>query len=57
MLEVKSRGDSAIKKDIIIERASKEDLNKRQRSALTFLLDNPSIGRAKYVKLFGSSHK
>jgi Fic family protein len=52
MLEVKSRGESAIKKDIIIERASKEDLNERQRSVLTFLLNNPSIGRAKYVELF-----
>ena len=52
MLEVKSRGESAIKKDIIIERASKEDLNERQISVLTFLLDNPSIGRAKYVELF-----
>jgi Fic family protein len=52
MLEVKRRGESAIKKDIIIERASKEDLNERQRSVLIFLLNNPSIGRAKYVELF-----
>ena len=52
MLEVKSRGESAIKKDIIIERASKEDLNERQRSVLLFLLNNPSIGRARYVELF-----
>lgn len=52
MLEVKSRGESAIKKDLIIERASKENLNERQRSVLTFLFDNPSIGRVKYVELF-----
>jgi len=52
MLEVKNRGESAIKKDIIIERASKEDLNDRQKRALIYLLSNPYIGRAKYVELF-----
>jgi len=55
LLEIeRARGflETAIKKDIIIERGSKEDLNERQRSVLIFLLNNPSIGRAKYVELF-----
>jgi len=52
MLEVKNRGESAIKKDIIVEMASKEDLNDRQKKVLIYLLSNPYIGRAKHVELF-----
>jgi hypothetical protein len=50
MLEVKSRGESAIKKDIIIERASKENLNERQRSVELAIKE---IALASLEKVFG----
>lgn len=52
MLEVRSRGESAIRKDVLLERAMKQDLNERQKKALIYLADNPHISRAKYVELY-----
>jgi len=54
MQEVKQKGELAIKKEIIIERASKDNLNERQK-VLIHLLDNPYINRARYVGLYGVS--
>jgi len=51
MLEVKMKGEEVIKKDIIIEKAVKAELNGRQKKALTYLIEKPSISRAEYVKL------
>lgn len=52
MLAVKQKGELAIKKEIIIERASRKDLSDRQKRVLLYLLENPFIGRVKYVELF-----
>ena len=52
MLEVKNKGMIVIKKDILIERASIEGLNNRQKKLLTFLVDNEYISRAIYVKRY-----
>lgn len=51
MLEVKNKGEVAIKKEIIIEKAIKAGLNDRQVKALVFLMENPTISRSEYVKL------
>ena len=51
MLEVRTKGEGVIKKEIIIEKAVKAELNDRQKKALVFLMDNLNITRAEYVKL------
>ena len=51
MLEVRTKGEGVIKKEIIIEKAVKAELNERQKKALVFLMDNLNITRAEYVKL------
>ena len=51
MLEVRTKGEGVIKKEIIIEKAVKAELNDRQKKALVYLMDNLNITRAEYVKL------
>ncbi len=51
MLEVKTKGEVAIKKEIIIEKAVKAGLNDRQKKVLVYLMENPNISRSEYVKL------
>ena len=51
MLEVRTKGEEVIKKDIIIENAVKAGLNDRQKNALIYLMEKPNITRAEYVKL------
>lgn len=55
MLEVRIKGEVAIKKEIIIEKGIKAGLNDRQKKALVYLMENPSISRSEYVKLCGVS--
>lgn len=52
MMEVKNKGVSAIKKDSLMEQASKKGLNDRQKRGLVFLVDNKYISRAKYVERY-----
>jgi Fic family protein len=52
MLEVKAKGELAIKKEVVADKAAKAGLNDRQRSALMYLLENPYISRSKYVELY-----
>jgi Fic family protein len=51
MLEVRTKGEEVIKKDIIIENAARAGLNDRQKNALIYLMEKPNITRAEYVKL------
>ena len=51
MLEVRTKGEGVIKKEIIIEKAVKAELNDRQKKALVYLMDNLNLTRAEYVKL------
>jgi Fic family protein len=51
MLEVRTKGEEVIKKDIIIENAVRAGLNDRQKNALIYLMEKPNITRAEYVKL------
>ncbi len=51
MLEVSTKGEEVIKKDIIIENAVRAGLNDRQKNALIYLMEKPNITRAEYVKL------
>jgi len=55
MMEVKDKGEVAIKKEIIMEKAVKIGLNERQRKALAYLIKHPDISRSEYVELFGIS--
>lgn len=55
MLEVKEKGELAIKKEIVIEKAAKAGLKDRQKKALVYLMKNPYITRSKYVELCGGS--
>lgn len=55
MLEVKTKGEVAIRKEIIIGKAVKVGLNDRQKKALVYLMENPSISRSEYVRLCGVS--
>jgi len=52
MLEVKEKGELAIKKEAVIEKAAKAGLNDRQKSALVYLIENSHISRSKYVELY-----
>jgi len=52
MLEVKAKGELAIKKEVVADKAAKAGLNDRQRSVLMYLLENPYISRSKYVELY-----
>lgn len=51
MLEVRTKGEEVIKKDIILENAIRAELNDRQKNALIYLMEKPNITRAEYVKL------
>jgi len=51
MLEVRTKGEEVIKKDIIIENAVKAGLNDRQKNALIYLMEKQNITRAEYVNL------
>jgi len=51
MLEVRTKGEEVIKKDIINENAVRAGLNDRQKNALIYLMEKPNITRAEYVKL------
>ena len=51
MLEVRTKGEEVIKKDIIIENAVRAGLNDRQKNVLIYLMEKPNISRAEYVKL------
>ncbi len=55
MIEVKSKGEAAIKREIVIEKAVKAGLKDRQKSVLNYLIENPYITRSKYVELCGVS--
>src|SRR3990172_8092210 len=55
MLDVKTKGEVAIKKEIVIEKAVKAGLTDRHKKALLYLMENPHITRSKYVELFGVS--
>ncbi len=55
MLEVKGRGELAIKKEVVAEKAARAELNDRQKKALFYLMKNPYITRSKYVELYGVS--
>ena len=52
MQEVRDRGEAAIRKEIVLEKAVNIGLNKRQRKALTHLTRHADISRSEYVKLF-----
>ena len=52
MQEVKERGEVIIKKEVMMEKADKLDLNERQIKGLDYLVKNPNISRAEYSKLF-----
>ena len=51
MIEVKDKGEVAIKKEIILEKVKNIGLNNRQKKALVYLMENPNISRSKYVEL------
>ncbi len=55
MLEIKDKGEAAIKKEIIMEKVVKAGLNERQRKALVYLSKHPDISRSEYVELFDIS--
>ena len=55
MMEVKDKGEVAIKKEIIMEKAVKAELNERQKKALAHLTKHADISRTEYVELFGVS--
>ncbi|MEE8168709.1 MAG: Fic family protein [Candidatus Hydrothermarchaeales archaeon] len=57
MLDVKDKGEVAIKKEIVVEKAVKAGLNDRQKKALVYLMENPYIIRSKYVELCGVSQR
>jgi Fic family protein len=52
MIEIKNKGKIAIRKDVLIEGASREDLNERQNKVLVYLMDGEYINRAEYVELY-----
>jgi len=52
MQEVRDRGEAAIRKEIVLEKAVNIGLNKRQRKALTHLTRHADISRSEYVQLF-----
>jgi predicted HTH transcriptional regulator len=43
MLEVKDKGELAIKKEIVVEKAKKLNLNQRQRRILVYLLEKKKV--------------
>ncbi len=51
MLEVKSRGEIAMRKDIFLEKISKQDLNERQKKALSFMGQSDRITNKEYVEI------
>jgi len=55
MLEVKGKGEAAIKKEIVLEKAAKAGLKDRQKKVLVYLMENLHITRSKYVELCGVS--
>lgn len=52
MVEVKNKGEQIIQKEVFLEKAAKLNLNQRQRNALLYLLENNTIARAEYAKMF-----
>ena len=55
MVDVRKRGEIAIKKDAIIEKTKNLNLKDRHIKMLEYLVENDSISRSEYVKMFGVS--
>jgi len=51
MLEVKNKGEMAIKKDILLDRASKSGLRERQLKGIKFLIKNGQMKPSEYIKI------
>jgi predicted transcriptional regulator len=52
MVEVRHKGEHIIRKEVLLEGITKLELNKRQKKALLYLVDNTTIARAEYAKMF-----
>jgi len=52
MVDVRKRGEITIKKDAITEKIKKLNLKDRHIKMLEYLVENDSISRAEYVKMF-----
>jgi Fic family protein len=55
MLNVRDKGEAAIRKDLLLEKAAKSELNDRQKKVLEHLILNPDISRSEYAELFDVS--
>ncbi|MBN2619873.1 Fic family protein [candidate division WOR-3 bacterium] len=50
MIDVKSKGEKIIKKEVLLEKTKKLDLNPRQQKILECLVEKNTISRAEYAK-------
>lgn len=50
LIEVKTKGERAIKREVIVEKIANFNLNPRQKKALEFLLENHTIDNSIYQK-------
>ena len=52
MIEVRAKGEKIIKKEVLLEKTAKLNLNQRQKESLLYLIENNTIARAEYAKMF-----
>ena len=52
MVEVKHKGEKIIKKEVLLEKVTKLGLNQRQKKALLYLVENNTVARAEYARMF-----
>jgi Fic family protein len=55
MVMVKKKGEKIINKEVLLEKAAKFGLNQRQTKVLIYLMDNDTIARFEYAKMFNIS--
>lgn len=51
VIEVKKKGEKIIKKEVLLEKTRKMDLNQRQQKIMEYLIDNKTISRAEYANI------
>ena len=52
MIEVRAKGEKIIKKEVLLEKIATLNLNSRQKKSLLYLVENNTIARAEYAKMF-----
>jgi Fic family protein len=51
MIDVKRKGEKILKKEILLEKTKKMNLNQRQQKILEYLIENNTISRSEYAKM------